>query len=1268
MESQKTITIYDVPTQTDEKLSVLESHATGDSIDFSRVQREETYVESSMPSILLKNIIYNCVPIEIVGGANSGSVYTNATPPGNSSALDPTKLRSIARASQTKSHKSESEYTLHVQFPVPILSFISGKGFVIRAAGDTLMVSGIMFNSNRSYVNLPYVFYTYHDTSIQNQAILGTLGIKSLVHRYKYPKIPRIANNYTHDLLHQNTDQICGGFREKRVVMRFLSNEDAIFKIRQIQQFLLSRELHYTLSVDRTLQCLSSLVLSRIDFKSRNKTSIGEGNSISQISSVEASILEILNLRAPNTSSGEFARNTIYSTGLSDLYISLISKNGDLDNIADVRKKIEAMRLRSRAAKKIEAKAIEDQSVNAWRNAVARREFQKSISELTPEEVKVVTITHARESNYTSTILGNKCPHIRLYRSVMNSRETMFDGQKWLKLKELLNVPKISPATVDELKKMTESYDAMIQCSRCKFATLCPHNFIMFEYMDSLFGSDTSEYMKFALETLASRQNLFDGSYCRICGELLQKSSVESESWANLAKSNDVEMVDQIQSLINDEVAETLNANLDLTRSFISRSTLTHAIATSISPWIRKYELKLSRVKTSTNLDVTFSLGLIIAIYTMMTIAHLIVLGAPNGSTDIIIKTIKTSGETDLKLLHTLFNGIYKLITTQRAAVIEKVIAFTPDRIKKLMTSAYSKISGLPIVVETTDVKFHTDLITDNPYFLFLRNLWRVNELLTAKTIKVPVSSEHKTSKSIIGVDVGDILEMSNFFEKAKMPPPWKTSALNGSYKRWMDYCWSVCSQFANRLITNTSALDFVNTQAITTEYTKNMKMRAELVNNRDLLSSAFSVDFRNLSHSQKFSSELDYLTPPTDLTRSFCTNGKVHEWKVYVLMSNESEREYKLSEFKTDPTPGAFKTMRCIVCGKSACNTSNLEGDDRKTSSGQLSVSISTFAKVRGMLAYYQIRCPNGSFHTFAEGKCTKCGFSTRLDGNLKDKFVAEYMPMYNTRNRKLIESKSVSIAENMRRDAAMIRPGKKSKREWKPWVSQNGPISEVASLFTQLPYNLLVNIGLITSIHYTAIVSGKSNPSNSATAADWLNQANVCIGYVGAIVISFNKFVVCATRGLHPDLMEACEKQSDTIRSLKPIDLAGFHEEQKWRRGSDKPNAYANWSVNRLCETLIDIYKRPPAVAQRFTNIMADMITESELNMSKAVVYKNIMIAAAKSALDINPSGEEIETPETDVEAKEFIKSITDDGETFGTGDIDVDNYADSRGDDDI
>jgi hypothetical protein len=166
--------------------------------------------------------------------------------------------------------------------------------------------------------------------------------------------------------------------------------------------------------------------------------------------------------------------------------------------------------------------------------------------------------------------------------------------------------------------------------------------------------------------------------------------------------------------------------------------------------------------------------------------------------------------------------------------------------------------------------------------------------------------------------------------------------------------------------------------------------------------------------------------------------------------------------------------------------------------------------------------------------------------------------------------------------------------------------------------------------------------------------------------IAISLNKLAACATRGMHPDLTEFCEKRSDAISAIERIDLTEFYDEQVWQQKMDKPSVYANWMINQMCEMLLRVSSGSNVVSKRFAEIMVDAIVESELNMSKSVIYKNIMIASIKSSIDT--TGDEIEAPETDVEAKEFIKSIVDEGENFGTGDVDVDDFAASRGDDDI
>jgi hypothetical protein len=1015
-------------------------------------------------------------------------------------------------------------------------------------------------------------------------------------------------------------------------------------------------------------------VISTIDFKSKQIPAVVTLHSPKREHEI---VLKLLGISEPNA---DRAIGIIYSTGLEELYQRLVSGSMVISDVTRQNEIIRSRRSVASISSRSRTRTIADKSRIAWREAISRREFQRPLLGLAPNELEIVTTTYERESNHANALLNNKCAHNRLYRVVMASRNTSFDTQKWIKLRELLDVSRASPATVEEIPK----FDTLIPCARCKFAALCPHNYIMFEYNEKLFNgkeSDDSACMRYILDTMTSKQTLSDGSYCRICGELLQRISIESESWVNLAKPSDSEPIDQLQLLIVDEVAETLNANLDLSRSSINRTNLTQSIANSISQWIRRYELKLSRVKTNTELVISFSLGLIIAIYTMMSLVHLIVLAGPSGS-GITIKTIEPRGETDLKLLHTLFNGIYKLLTAQRANVIEKIIAFTPDRIKKIMTRSYGQISGAPVVIETVKTQYRMDLVTDNPYYYFLHHLWRVGELLKAPDARGLTPSKYDTVKSILGVDLDKIAESRDFFATAKMPTQWKVPV--GEPAAWMNYCWKTCSQFATRLLAGTMMLDSTNTQEITKEYNTAMKTRASLIDDLDSYADGHASSRRNLGRSETMSSFGYDFEPPRDLDRIFCHNGPfiglLHSWKIYVLSGRSgkdgvADVDYKSSDFKSLADPGSFRMLKCANCAAILCGSVA----EQKQGNATLEDAMKTATRDRGFLMYYKIRCPEGMFHVFKDDACEKCGIKVKFLPDERAAYLAKYMSAYEARRKKTMAPRTKDIIENMRRAPDMVVQKKKTTPSMKAWISQNSAITSASKTWSQLPYNLLINISFGAQTHFALIISGKTNPSNKADDASWLRQANTVVSYVNMIAVSFNRFISCATRGMHPDLTEFCEKQSDAVRGLKPIDLTEFYTEQTWRAANDRPAGYANWTINQLCDTLLHVHSGSvtsegaetvrstvSAVSARFAEIMVDAIVESELNMSKSVVYKNIMIAASKSAIDV--SGEEIEAPETDVEAKEFIKSIIDDGEEFGSSNIDIDDIAASRGDDDI
>jgi hypothetical protein len=212
-----------------------------------------------------------------------------------------------------------------------------------------------------------------------------------------------------------------------------------------------------------------------------------------------------------------------------------------------------------------------------------------------------------------------------------------------------------------------------------------------------------------------------------------------------------------------------------------------------------------------------------------------------------------------------------------------------------------------------------------------------------------------------------------------------------------------------------------------------------------------------------------------------------------------------------------------------------------------------------------------------------------------------------------------------------------------------------------------MLINIGLMRTTHMTAILAGTENPSNHMKDSQWMLQVTAAISHINKIAISWNRFVTCAP-GIHPDLAELCEKENDAVRSLEPINMTSFWEENSFR-ATESPRLYANWLISRLCEMLIQLWqsKTSSAMAKKFVSLMAKNMITTEMNMSQPVVYKNVIaVAKEKMASALADTTSEIPTGESDIEAKAFISNILSTGETFETEEIDVDNYAESYGDD--
>ncbi len=1224
---------------------------------------EPIFIDSTMPSVLIKNIIFNSIPIEAASArpirATDEVAAGGAHKPKNKSATDnpADKVGLIVARSSTKK-TTPADYTLTLQLPVAITTYIIGSGFTIRAAGDTINLVGLWFDHAHVGPRGSIITNNFGAASLQSKALSGVLGIKTLDYYYDYPKVPRLAAGFTRDLLNAEPTPSAPVPHLRRLDTRVIaplaprirSDDDALAKIRRMQAFTASRALLNQCAIGATMHALYAQTKApemapREPHQPIEKTANYVGrDQRSPATTTMAAVLEAAGAGHLATRPIDHARCFIFSTPAARPYVRLIVGAPNAAEGLERFKTAKEQRMAATHARAdAQARAITAASATAWQERIARREFQTSLERLAPNEAAVVTSCYERESAQVRNQLNNKCPHIGLYRAVMRSRTTTFDAAKW---KALTRYVTAGATTLPD-----KTANTLLSCIQCGFPVMCPHVYLL--YSESTTTTDQESMMAHIIDNFTTLQgDISDTKYCRICGEVIQKQTTEGETWQQFVTSSaDALGADTLGTTMLTEIQQTLAANVDLSKSNISPTELVTNIATCINPYIRRYELKLARVKTNTEIIINFSLYLIISIYTLMVVVYLMaVLHGDISLRGLGIQQPKKSAVSaainDPSFLAPLFSHVYKLVTTQRAVIIDKIPAFTPERIKKFMTRAYKQVSGASIVIETSVISYKPDLVTDNPMYKLLAYGHRVGTLMAVATKDARATTPLPAIATVLGVDFSKIDSLKYLYESAPMPPKWPI-AKGDAYTA---YCWDTFAAAAKRLIADTFALDDNNRPAIAKEYAAFVARCAETTVAETLT--------RNFARGTSLTTEPTRPLKDVDIGRVYCPTASEHRFDLFIV----GDKALTMAEMKArDPDAEPIGAMKCSRCGALICASD-------PANSAAIHAAVAAKTRTSNFFSYFAIRCPEGFIHKWSDGACTACGMKRKMSDEERTAWRTKYAAKYAAAHAPRVTQKPAQDVADASMivsvTPSMVNPVKTPI--YKPWTNKNDSITTCADTFG-LKYNMLVNIGLTRGVPITAILSGAANPANHVKDAQWSLQIAAAAAYVDNIVTSWNRFIVCASSGLAAELVELCETAGNEVRSAEPIDLTAFWAERAFR-ATEAPRLYANWMINQLCELLVGVHGRTPSgPAKKFAVAAADAIVTAETNMSKPAVYKNVIAAAKeKMAAAMDAQTGEIPTGETDVEAKSFITNILADGESMDTGNIDVESYADSFGDD--
>jgi hypothetical protein len=1094
----------------------------------------------------------------------------------------------------------ENAYKIYLQEYIPIITINVKKKIKIYAAGQIVPISGFYFDGKKTSSHFTRFIGNLTNNSRDDRMLLGDINIRTMDYTWNHSPSPRICADLN---IPENELPSCKGS-----MYTFSDDDDAIAKIESV-----------IISMNSIKKYAEARGVNQPAY------TIIQDNADSYV--VKDKIINII------THNDDWALNNFIKAGfnfdtcrpksvleaadLIDLYYHMT-----INKVNSMEEFISEARIRKISLNQLNVSKIEN-SRNAWLDNISMSEFRLKFKFLTERQMEIVKNKYKYEYDLAEGTRCNSCKHLKIKRNVMTSKGNIFNKEEWEELK------KYAPLDIFPEKKkgvvVIPDYTNGISCRVCNLWCICPHHYHIFDFIDTMFDGDEDKMIESLLINFSKDvQDLDDSYYCKICNELLKKNIVEGEIWSMKISSgsiNNDETMKNIHSVVSNFVINNVNFN----NLIINKKSIINGIAENIDKYVRQYELKINMIKTMTENIKNNSVIFIINIYTITSIIHLsIVYGGEISLKGAIIKDMKESD-----MLYKLFNVAYKLITSQNKTTIANNPAFTPDRIKKLFTHSYKQVSGSVIEIEEERVVGLWNPLINNPVYDFIYLGWVLSDLTRGKKRKNPIADLNR----IMGIDkLEDFLKVKMIFDKANMPPAWKDIPI---------YFWDSYSTVAKRLLTNTFLYDKINTNKINEELNKINKRKKDMEKEE---SAKYNLRINIPDKWSKWT-----FVPDSDdkvLSYIFCNNAKYHKWDIYVYKNEEKMVEVKIGEFGKISLQGyKFIHRKCSLCN-------DIFGAAPKSN---LLKNINHSDKIKSFYMYYQNECPVHFRHVYENEKCVNCGIDNKILSSYDETYFSKYENIYDDRNKETNKEDDTS---------PFIVSSSKSfiAKKYMKWEFNMANISNMSKIM-DIPYNVLVNIGITERYNFTDIESGKINPSHKSTESELVFQRDNITRHIIHLYLTYNRFTSCVDM-IYPELADICVSRYNEVRSLKTLDLSDFYDEYDYRINNESVQLNINWCLNYLFSFILNFYKSEDNLKSKFIDIFVKILIKTESDMGKHLPTRREVKQAHKEENALSVS---------DTMAKSILNvgddGDDDEGETkdqFSLASIDVDSYAESMGQD--
>jgi len=606
------------------------------------------------------------------------------------------------------------------------------------------------------------------------------------------------------------------------------------------------------------------------------------------------------------------------------------------------------------------------------------------LSFLSNEQQEIVINEYNRQEKFMKAYRNNKCGHLSLLFSIINSKKNKVRINSFMQLKEYMTTEK--------------HVDGFIYCSVCKFHIICQHVYDKWtnEFNDIKESKINDILLEYAIRIKINRLNEY---YCKYCGETIIKDldleyhDVKMKYTRQLS-DNDISIRDYLWSVIMNMLKSYKNELYVNERSFASK--LSSVLVTFLTKKITNFEDK-SKITI-----IIYVYAYILYIIKMEQISFM--------NIDIKLPTNKIAEQ----ILRNLYKKYNQLIIS---------LAVTSTYIQSEFINAYKEISNKPPVILKTDMENNvaTFIFTIDPFYNYARTVFKLINKKKSYTI-------NEEFNAIMGRPIKEIIKTAK--QNAKNPA--YADIINKRFgsvvnvvsidyflkqREFNLYSSVITIENADAILDKFISqsdykLYYYASYIMMYKYTVDIHSEDDYIKYLDILTQFKQIEKQMLeslfiyyikpSYNIVYTKNSHIKIPKIDITELYDENGQKHIWNVYYY-------DGEIGNIYTKK--GTLTDVGCSICGitKNSIYKLNVEETWK---------SVNIITDVTALFTYYKTRCPISDLHNWNNNTCTKCEITTnmmkiiglnKLNNDIIS-YYSKFLPKFIQGKRKTLDSLTVS------------------------------------------------------------------------------------------------------------------------------------------------------------------------------------------------------------------------------------------------------------------